>query len=107
MPSSALKKKRLVRHVALAPRIVLHRPLQRLGGRATEQLVSLAEQRVPIVRHVHAMSSSFRQPPPGPLFFLMIPRPPRSTLFPYTTLFRSRRAAQHHSAALGPHPVRT
>src|SRR5690242_21138644 len=22
-------------------------------------------------------------------FFLMIPRPPRSTLFPYTTLFRS------------------
>src|SRR5437867_10101787 len=24
-----------------------------------------------------------------PLFFLMIPRPPRSTLFPYTTLFRS------------------
>src|SRR3712207_6950205 len=26
------------------------------------------------------------------LFFLMIRRPPRSTLFPYTTLFRS----QHH-----------
>src|SRR6266513_2572390 len=25
-------------------------------------------------------------------FFLMIPRPPRSTLFPYTTLFRSRRS---------------
>src|SRR5436309_11146837 len=24
-------------------------------------------------------------------FFLMIPRPPRSTLFPYTTLFRSER----------------
>src|SRR5438046_9404364 len=24
------------------------------------------------------------------LFFLMLPRPPRSTLFPYTTLFRSR-----------------
>src|SRR5438034_9474507 len=31
-------------------------------------------------------------PPPTPLtffFFLMIRRPPRSTLFPYTTLFRS------------------
>src|SRR3712207_8844763 len=27
------------------------------------------------------------------LFFLMIRRPPRSTLFPYTTLFRSARAA--------------
>src|SRR5216683_4272916 len=26
-------------------------------------------------------------------FFLMIRRPPRSTLFPYTTLFRSRAAA--------------
>src|SRR3712207_7323535 len=26
------------------------------------------------------------------LFFLMIRRPPRSTLFPYTTLFRSRPA---------------
>src|SRR2546430_6648383 len=31
-------------------------------------------------------------PPPCSLFFffLMIRRPPRSTLFPYTTLFRSR-----------------
>src|SRR3712207_8516311 len=27
------------------------------------------------------------------IFFLMIRRPPRSTLFPYTTLFRSPRAA--------------
>src|SRR6266536_5013594 len=31
-------------------------------------------------------------------FFLMIRRPPRSTLFPYTTLFRSRPAV-HHAAA--------
>src|SRR6266496_5573566 len=28
-----------------------------------------------------------------PFFFLMIRRPPRSTLFPYTTLFRSRERA--------------
>src|SRR3989442_15465523 len=28
--------------------------------------------------------------PPFFFFFLMIRRPPRSTLFPYTTLFRSR-----------------
>src|SRR3712207_8557513 len=27
-------------------------------------------------------------------FFLMIRRPPRSTLFPYTTLFRSRRGTR-------------
>src|SRR2546430_7558514 len=29
-------------------------------------------------------------------FFLMIRRPPRSTLFPYTTLFRSRLAIHEH-----------
>src|SRR5216683_7015551 len=29
-------------------------------------------------------------------FFLMIRRPPRSTLFPYTTLFRSRLPASWH-----------
>src|SRR2546422_8232974 len=29
-------------------------------------------------------------------FFLMIRRPPRSTLFPYTTLFRSRARARAH-----------
>src|SRR5688572_33008265 len=36
--------------------------------------------------HGRATSSSF--------FFLMIRRPPRSTLFPYTTLFRSRIAGR-------------
>src|SRR5258708_13920388 len=30
-------------------------------------------------------------------FFLMIRRPPRSTLFPYTTLFRSKPASFIHS----------
>src|SRR2546428_8373542 len=30
-------------------------------------------------------------------FFLMIRRPPRSTLFPYTTLFRSRLCRSHRS----------
>src|SRR5207302_9325299 len=29
-----------------------------------------------------------------PFFFLMIRRPPRSTLFPYTTLFRSEKLGQ-------------
>src|SRR6266536_6606461 len=38
-------------------------------------------------------------------FFLMIRRPPRSTLFPYTTLFRSRAAArQSHEAQFRPEP---
>src|SRR3712207_7846368 len=32
-------------------------------------------------------------------FFLMIRRPPRSTLFPYTTLFRSANSRSRESAA--------
>src|SRR5436190_18619257 len=35
-------------------------------------------------------------------FFLMIRRPPRSTLFPYTTLFRSRDAAAHADEKVAP-----
>src|SRR3989338_5339968 len=34
-----------------------------------------------------------------PSFFLMIRRPPRSTLFPYTTLFRSRKRTVTHPPA--------
>src|SRR3712207_8989091 len=34
-------------------------------------------------------------------FFLMIRRPPRSTLFPYTTLFRSHPGHRGHRAAGG------
>src|SRR5438477_11582323 len=34
-------------------------------------------------------------------FFLMIRRPPRSTLFPYTTLFRSRPGVGEHARGVG------
>src|SRR2546430_17719931 len=56
--------------------------------------------------HVRQMYLSF-------FFFLMIRRPPRSTLFPYTTLFRSdgpyaggifsveRIAEEHHAVQIG------
>src|SRR6266576_5422679 len=51
-------------------------------------------RRVPAV-----VTSQYLAPPVRPLlafliffFFLMIRRPPRSTLFPYTTLFRSRQS---------------
>src|SRR3712207_7734792 len=37
----------------------------------------------------------------------MIRRPPRSTLFPYTTLFRSRLPAAAHDAAQEPEPPRS
>src|SRR6266496_4476027 len=48
------------------------------------------------------MTSSL--PFPSLFFFLMIRRPPRSTLFPYTTLFRSR--ARAWSRASGRPPAR-
>src|SRR3712207_9092431 len=35
-------------------------------------------------------------------FFLMIRRPPRSTLFPYTTLFRSSRASHGEHVSRSP-----
>src|SRR5476649_2976983 len=39
-------------------------------------------------------------------FFLMIRRPPRSTLFPYTTLFRSRRRPARSSRGAPPAQIR-
>src|SRR5215510_15807773 len=61
------------------------------------------------------LSSSTASSPPGPsrhcpLFFLMIRRPPRSTLFPYTTLFRSRHpgaAVARKTRAIGRELLRT
>src|SRR6266436_8927059 len=40
------------------------------------------------------------------LFFLMIRRPPRSTLFPYTTLFRSKRCPRAGPPAALPRTTR-
>src|SRR3712207_7176537 len=39
------------------------------------------------------------------MFFLMIRRPPRSTLFPYTTLFRSRKSVEPMAARIAPERV--
>src|SRR3712207_8331626 len=41
------------------------------------------------------------------VFFLMIRRPPRSTLFPYTTLFRSSVHQCSSAASTGSSPART
>src|SRR3989454_3109128 len=38
-------------------------------------------------------------------FFLMTRHPPRSPLFPYTTLFRSRMKARHDGPAARPHDL--
>src|SRR2546429_5767409 len=50
--------------------------------------------------HVHVESFDDRKP--LYFFFLMIRRPPRSTLFPYTTLFRSGRSAAAAAVRSGP-----
>src|SRR5690606_41789804 len=39
-------------------------------------------------------------PAPARLLFSTAPRPPSPTLFPYTTLFRSRSPARHRAAVL-------
>src|SRR5260370_40867171 len=46
---------------------------------------------------------TYRSHGPSFFFFLMIRRPPRSTLFPYTTLFRSAREAAPPPASRHPH----
>src|SRR5476649_3008323 len=46
------------------------------------------------------LSSPYASPFFFSFFFLMIRRPPRSTLFPYTTLFRSRLEATNIRPAL-------
>src|SRR2546426_12823805 len=51
-------------------------------------------------------STSFTSSTLSPsFFFLMIRRPPRSTLFPYTTLFRSVPGVQRRAAAEGVPPL--
>src|SRR5262249_62122186 len=47
-----------------------------------------------IARTAHCLPIPLLLPPLPLFFFLMIRPPPRSTLFPYTTLFRSRRISQ-------------
>src|SRR5207245_10371928 len=53
---------------------------------------------------LHVVSFTSRPHIASSFFFLMIRRPPRSTLFPYTTLFRSscRHSSCCHSSSCGP-----
>src|SRR6266536_2735515 len=50
------------------------------------------------------LCSSHRSTEYSIFFFLMIRRPPRSTLFPYTTLFRSQRPPAGHRVDQDPRP---
>src|SRR2546427_12897994 len=60
----------------------------------TRSIWSCMHMALLLLVHVHARNVAFF------FFFLMIRRPPRSTLFPYTTLFRSRRPRRKHREAV-------
>src|SRR5256884_2468779 len=55
---------------------------------------------LPLLLCVYLFSSWYESFPVLFFFFLMIRRPPRSTLFPYTTLFRSC-GLERHVAIIG------
>src|SRR5690242_13389322 len=98
-----LKKKKLYRRAwlrlfhAIGVHLVAARIAHRVtrASRAERQLVhreldALEAAAIDVSAADHRSADRARRIPP-PFFFLMIRRPPRSTLFPYTTLFRSGR----------------
>src|SRR5215469_4654643 len=66
------------------PHCCCRRPVVRMSARSRGRTS-------PAVAAIRVLAKSRFGPTPH-IFFLMIPPPPRSTLFPYTTLFRSRPA---------------
>src|SRR6476620_2463449 len=58
------------------------------GNRKDDRELAATAVVVETVRAVYTSSSGVALSGAGLIFFLMIRRPPRSTLFPYTTLFR-------------------
>src|SRR2546430_15936256 len=73
-------------------------------GKATAVMMASEGAKVAALRHtaneIQKTVAEIQQGQGEGLFFLMIRRPPRSTLFPYTTLFRSPRVAASASVAL-------
>src|SRR5258705_339445 len=79
-------------HNSLRPNAYPHRPddISRSGAGTCAFSGGVA---FPLVNHLHPLPY---------FFFLMIRRPPRSTLFPYTTLFRSNEASSLvHATSFG------
>src|SRR5476649_2645220 len=74
-------------HSDLVCRLLLEKKEPTCRPRRRQRTASMCRRTPDAPRR--ATLSAARLFPVRPLFFLMIPRPPRSTLFPYTTLFRS------------------
>src|SRR6266542_4095131 len=79
-----LKKKKQVIHGVWRRETVQMRTAHR---REEKRVALFADHRAELSSHFHFLIP--------PFFFLMLRRPPRSTLFPYTTLFRSGRGGVH------------
>src|SRR6516225_1103960 len=86
-------------HVNLVCRLLLEKKKHDGPGSVVEQarrteriaVVGASSRGMPRqsnIRHIHAHPAQICIPISSTFFFLMIRRPPRSTLFPYTTLFR-------------------
>src|SRR6201990_3725279 len=84
MPSSASKKKNFADRCENTRRLILARPVHHTVSAQLLLYVSPAYAALLLSVHLNNYTVFF--------FFLMIRRPPRSTLFPYTTLFRSSRS---------------
>src|SRR6267378_218555 len=70
---------------------VARQTLHAISGHAAPSCVSARPGSASKLCVLIRMKSVSLMPVPRLFFFLMIRRPPRSTLFPYTTLFRPRR----------------
>src|SRR5258708_36276008 len=80
------------------------------NGNKTTSLTSKEAKMGKFMRHTLGASLNIRHNLPSskgpkPFFFLMIRRPPRSTLVPYTTLFRSHEVQAHGGLAASQHTV--
>src|SRR6516225_10121839 len=104
MPSSAGKKK-IVRGGDVGHKVERKNAIGASRVRVHIQRELLLHQ-VPLGRHSRSQQLSFLYL----FFFLMIRRPPRSTLFPYTTLFRSQKQPpdflDSHDSIIGKVPYR-
>src|ERR1022692_984013 len=69
------------------------------GRRVGQQKYLRCSQRGPVGSHVNGGIRRRADGLQSVFFFLMIRRPPRSTLFPYTTLFRSAHGPIEHGRA--------